>query len=181
MCLSDEGFGGWGWGRERPVKQRATDVNLWRGWTNTVSVYKLSPQNIAVIRRVGMTVELHPSPTAPEADIKTSPPHYRQNQRLYRRTCFQKFPKLSGTKVQNVRIGVLGFLTSTKEVNTWNDNLRVHTASFDTRTTSVGTTAHWGGWSGVATGVWRSRVPLVIYIMHDVVNNIPNLPNLTNN
>jgi hypothetical protein len=28
-----------------------------------------------------------------------------------------------------------------KGVNTWIDNLRVHTASFDTSTTSVGTTA----------------------------------------
>jgi hypothetical protein len=29
FCLSDGGFGGWG--RERPVKQRATGVSLWRG------------------------------------------------------------------------------------------------------------------------------------------------------
>ncbi len=32
-------------------------------------------------------------------------PHYRKNRRLYR----WKFPKLSGTKVQNVKSGVLGF------------------------------------------------------------------------
>jgi hypothetical protein len=117
------------------------------GWTTTVSVYKPSPQIIAAIQRVGMMVGSHPSPTAPEADIKTfpSPPHYRKNRRLYREACFRKFPKLLGTKVQNVRTGVLGFLTSDKRVNTRTDNLRVHTAGSDTRTTSVGTTVR-SGW-----------------------------------
>jgi len=151
VSLFDGGFGGWG--RERPVKQRTTGVSLWRGWTTTIFVYKPSPQNIAAVRRVGMTVGLHPSPTAPEADIKTfpSPPHYRKNRRLYRRACFRKFPKLSETKVQNVRTGVLGFLTSGKGVNTRTDNLRVHTAGSDTHTTSVGTTTH-SGWLE-----WRSH------------------------
>jgi hypothetical protein len=116
-----------------------------------VSVYKLSPQSIAAVRRVGMTIKLHPSPTAPEADIKTfppppppPPPHYQKNRRLYRGACFQKFPKILGTKVQNVRTEVLGFLTSSKGVNTRTDNLRVHTAGSDTCTTSVGTTARSG-------------------------------------
>jgi hypothetical protein len=50
--------------------------------------------------------------------------------------------ELSRTKVQNVRTGVLGFLLpSGKGVNTRTDNLRVHTAGSDTRTTSVGTIA----------------------------------------
>ncbi len=119
------------------------------GWTTTISVYKPSPQSNAAVRRVGMMVGSHPSPTAPKADIKTfpSPPprHYRKNRRLYRGTCFLNFPKLSGTKVQNVRIGVLGFLTSGKGVNTRTDHLRVHTAGSDTRTTSVRTTAR-SGW-----------------------------------
>ncbi len=73
-----------------------------------------SPQSIAAVRREGMTVGSHPSPTAPEADIKTfpsPPPHYRKNRRLYKGICFRKFPKFSGTKIQNVRTGVLGFLT----------------------------------------------------------------------
>jgi hypothetical protein len=126
------------------------------GWTTTVSVYKPSPQSIAAVRRVGMMVGSHPSPTAPEADIKTfpsplPPPHYRNNWRLYRGACFRKFPKLLGTKVQNVKTGVLGFLTSNKGVNTRTDNLKVHTAGSDTRTTSVGTTAR-SGWLE-----WRSH------------------------
>jgi len=50
-----------------------------------------------------------------------------------------------------VRVGVLGFLTSGKGVNTRTDNLRVHTASSDTHTTSVGTTAR-SGWLE-----WRSH------------------------
>jgi len=118
------------------------------GWTTTVSMYKPSPQSITTVRRVGMTV-------GPEANIKTfSPPppsNYRKNRRLYRGVCFRKFPKLSGTKVQNVRTGVLGFLTSGKGVNTQTDNLRVHTTSSDTRTMSVGTTSR-SGWLE-----WRSR------------------------
>jgi len=36
-------------------------------------VDKLSPQSLAAGRRVGMTVGSHPSPPAPEADIKTFP------------------------------------------------------------------------------------------------------------
>jgi hypothetical protein len=79
------------------------------------------------------------------------PPHYRKNRRSYRGTCFRKFPKLLGTKVQNVRTEVLGFLTSGKGVNTQNDNLRVHTAGSDTRTTSVRTIAC-SGWLE-----WRSH------------------------
>jgi hypothetical protein len=65
--LGGGGGRGW-WSNERPVS--VCDG----GWTTTVSVYKLSPQNVAVVRRVGMTVESHPSPTTPEADIKTFPP-----------------------------------------------------------------------------------------------------------
>jgi len=151
ICLT--GVLGCGGGRGRWNSGRPVSV-CDGGWTTTVSVYKSFPQNIAAVWRVGMMVESHPSPTALEADIKTfpsPPPHYRKNWRLYRRVCFRKFPKLSGTKVQNVRTGVLGFLTSGKGINTRTDNLRVHTASSNTRTTSVGTTAH-SGWLE-----WRSH------------------------
>jgi len=113
--------------------------------TTTVFMYKLFSQSIAAVRKVGMTVESHPSPTAPETDIKTfpssPPPNYQKNWWLYKGACFQKFPKLSRTKVQNVKTGVLGFLTSGKGVNTRTDNLRVHTIDSDTRTTLVETIA----------------------------------------
>jgi len=121
------------------------------GWTITVFVYKLFPQSIIAVRRVGMTVRSHPSLIAPEADIKTFPPPYRKNRRLYRGACFRKFPKLSGIKVQNVKTGVLGFFTSGKGINTQTDNLRVHMAGSDTCTTSVGTIAR-SGWLE-----WRSH------------------------
>jgi hypothetical protein len=121
-----------------------------------IFVYKLSPQRIAAVRRVGMMVESHPSPTTPEADIKfpsPPPPNYRKNRRLYRGACFRKFPKFSRTKVQNVRTKVLGFLTSGKGVNTRTDNLRVHTTGSDTRTTSIKTTAHSGWLTSIKTTV----------------------------
>jgi hypothetical protein len=124
-------------------------------WTTTIFVYKPSPQSIAVVRRVGMTVGSHPSPTAPEADIKTfptppPPPPHRKNRRLYRG--FRKFSKLLGTKVQSVRTGVLGFLTTGNGINSRTDNLRVHTTGSDNRTTSVGTIAR-SGWLE-----WRSHM-----------------------
>ncbi len=50
--------------------------------------------------------------------------------------------------VQNVKTGVLGFLTSGKGINTRIDNLRIHMTDSDTRTTSVETTARsrWLKW-----------------------------------
>ncbi len=92
-----------------------------------------------------MTVRSHPSPTAPEADIKTfpSPPP------TIERTCsyieervfgnFQNFrePRF---KMSEPRFWVFSPLSG-KGVNTRTDNLRVHTTGSDTRTTSVGTTA----------------------------------------
>jgi len=55
---------------------------------------------------------------------------------------------VQGTKVQNIRTGVLGFLTSGKGVNIRTDNLRLHMAGSDTCTTSVETTARskWLEW-----------------------------------
>jgi hypothetical protein len=61
---------------------------------------------------------------------------------------------------------------SGKGVNTRTDNLRVHTAGSDTRTTYIRENlgkfpimatkqSVWDDWSGVATGVRRSWVPLV--------------------
>jgi hypothetical protein len=60
-----------------------------------------------------MTFGSHPSPTAPEADIKTflSPPTTERTGGYIEERVFWKFTKLSGTKVQNVRTEVLGFFT----------------------------------------------------------------------
>jgi hypothetical protein len=75
ISQSVTGVLGGGGGRGRWSSGRSVSV-CDGGWTTTVSMYKPSPQNIAAIRRVGMTVRSHPSPTAPETDIKTffSPP-----------------------------------------------------------------------------------------------------------
>jgi hypothetical protein len=130
-----------------------------------------------------MTIGSHPPPTAPEANIKTfpfPPPHYRKNCRLYRGACFRKFPKLSGTKVQNVRIRVLGFLTSGKGVNTWIDNLRVHAVGSDTRTTSVKTTARsrWLEWRnhGCPKVTGTTSLNIFVELKYDVYLCHLNLP-----
>jgi hypothetical protein len=85
-----------------------------------------------------------PSPTAPEADIKTfpSPPPITERTggyievRVFRN--FQNFrePRF---KMSEPRFWVFS-PPSGKGVNTRTDNLRVHTAGSNTRTTSVGTT-----------------------------------------
>jgi hypothetical protein len=102
-----------------------------------------SPQSIAAIRREGMTVESHPSPTAPEADIKTFPsPLITERTGDYIKECvfgnFQNFWELR-FKMSKPGFWVFSPLSG-KGVNTWTDNLRVHTAGFDTHTTLVGTT-----------------------------------------
>jgi len=149
--LSDGGFGGWG--RERPVKQRTTGVNLWRGLDHhgfrvqTVSTKHCScPKG----RNDGRIASLSHCTRAGYKNLPL-PLHYRKNRRLYRGACFRKFPKLSGTKVQNVRTEVLGFLTLGKGVNTRTNNSRVHTTDSDTYTTSVWTIAR-SGWLE-----WRSH------------------------
>jgi hypothetical protein len=150
QSVCDGGFGGWG--RERSVKQRVTGVSLWQGLDHhsfrvqTVSTKHCShPKG----RNDGRIASFSHRTRGGYKNLPLPPPpHYRKNRWLYRGACFRKFPKLSGTKVQNVRTGVLGFLTSGKGVNTRIDNLRVHMVDFDTRTTSVGTTARlrWLEW-----------------------------------
>jgi len=99
--------------------------------------------------KIMQTLNKKPSPPPP------SPPHTSERidgyiffRRLYTGACFLKILKLSRIKVQNVRIGVLGFLTMDNGINTRNDNLRVHTADSNIRTTSVETTARsrWLEW-----------------------------------
>ncbi len=151
VCLSDGGFGGWG--RDRAVKQLATGVSLWRGLDHhgfrvqTVSTKHCSRSKG---RNDGRIASLSHRTTGGYKNLPLPPPN-QKNRRLYRGACFRKFPKFSGTKVQNVRTRVLGFLTLGKGVNTRTDNLRVHTAGSDNRTTLVGNIAR-SGWLG-----WRSH------------------------
>jgi hypothetical protein len=153
LSVCDRGFGGWG--RERSVTQWATGVSLWRGLDHhgfCVQIVSTKHCSRPKGRNDGRIASLsHRTRGGYKNLLPPPPPHYRKNWRLYRGVCFRKFPKLSGTKVQNVRTGVSGFLTLGKGINTRTDNLRVHTASFDTCTTSVGTTAR-SGWLE-----WRSH------------------------
>jgi hypothetical protein len=154
QSVYDRGFGGWG--RDRPVKQRATGVSLWRGLDHhgfRVQTVSTKHCNRPKGRNDGWIASLSHRTRGGYKNLPLPPlaPHYQKNRRLYRGACFRKFPKLSRTKVQNVRTGVLGFLTLGKGVNTWIDNLRVHTAGSDTRTTLVGTTVR-SGWLE-----WRSH------------------------
>jgi hypothetical protein len=103
-----------------------------------------SPQSIAAVRREGMTVGSHPSPTAPEADIKTfpSPPTTERTDGYMEERVFENFQNFREPRFKMSEPGFWVFSPpSGKGVNTRTDNLRVHTAGSDTRTTSVGTTA----------------------------------------
>jgi hypothetical protein len=129
------------------VKQRATGVSLWRGLDHHgFRVQSVSTKHCSrpKSRNDGRIASLSHRTRGGYKNLPF-PPHYWKNQRLYKGACFRKFSKLSGTKVQNVKTRVLGFLTSGKGVNTQTDNLRVHTAGSDTRTMSVETTAR-SGW-----------------------------------
>jgi hypothetical protein len=98
-----------------------------------------------------MTIGSHPSPTAPEADIKTfpsvspwgapPPPTTEKTGGYIKERVFRNFQNFREPrfKMSEPRFWVFSPLSS-KEVNTRTDNLRVHTAGFDTRTTSVGST-----------------------------------------
>jgi hypothetical protein len=102
VCLSVTGVLGGGGGRGRWSSGRPPRFPHRPG----VQTRTWSPQSIATVQRKRMTVGSHPSPIAPKADIKTfpsPPPSTTKRTDGY-------IEELSGTKVQNVRIGVLGFL-----------------------------------------------------------------------
>jgi hypothetical protein len=104
-----------------------------------------SSQSIAAVRREGMTVGSHPSPTAPEVDIKTfpspSPPPLttERTDNYIKERVFENFQNFREPRFKMSEPGFWVFSPpSGKGVNTRTDNLRVHTAGSDTRTTSVG-------------------------------------------
>ncbi len=102
------------------------------------------PQSIAAVRREGMTVRSHPSPTAPEADVKTFPfpPTTERTSGYIVEHVFGNFQSFREPRFKMLEPGFWVFSPlSGKGVNTRTNNLRVHTASSDTRTTSIGTTA----------------------------------------
>jgi hypothetical protein len=91
-----------------------------------------------------MMVGSHPSPTAPEADIKTflSPPTTERTGGYIEEHVFKNFQNFRELKFKMSEPGFWVFSPpSGKGVNTRTNNLRVHTANSDTRTTSVETTA----------------------------------------
>ncbi len=103
-----------------------------------------SPQSIAAVRREGMTVGSHPSPTALEADIKTfpsPPPTTERTSDYMEERVFKNFQNFREPrfKMSKPRFWVFS-PSSSKGVNTRTDKLRVHTAGSDTRPMSVGTT-----------------------------------------
>jgi hypothetical protein len=90
-----------------------------------------------------MTVGSHPSSTAPEADIKTFPfPITERNDGYIEECVFRNFQNFRKPRFKMSESGFWVFSPlSGKGENTRTDNLRVHKASSDTRTTLVGTTA----------------------------------------
>jgi hypothetical protein len=114
-----------------------------------VLVNKSFPQSIAIVWRVRMTIESHFSPIASKTNTKTFPSSLitERIDGYIEKHVFEIFQNFQ-IKVQNVRTGVLSFLTSGKRVNTRTENLRIHTTNSNTRTTSVGITtrSRWLEW-----------------------------------
>jgi hypothetical protein len=91
-----------------------------------------------------MTVGSHPFPTASEADIKSfpSPPTIERTGGYIEERVFKNFQNFREPRFKMSKPGFWVFSPpSGKGVNTRTDNLRIHTASSNTRTTSVKTTA----------------------------------------
>jgi hypothetical protein len=98
-----------------------------------------------------MTIGSHPSPTAPEMDIKTfpSPLTTERTGGYIEERVFENFQNFREPRFKMSEPEFWVFSPpSGKGVNTRTDNLRVHTVGSDTRTTSVGTTARsrWLEW-----------------------------------
>ncbi len=94
-----------------------------------------------------MTIGSHLFPTAPEAHVKTfhplpSPPTTERTGGYIEECVFKNFQNFREPMFKMSKSGFWVFSPSSgKGVNIWIDNLRVHTAGFDTHTTSVKTTA----------------------------------------
>jgi len=85
-----------------------------------------------------MTVGSHPSPTAPKADTKTfpSPSNIERTNGYIEERVFGNFQNFQEPRFKISEPGFWVFSPpSGKGVNTQTDNLRVHTAGSDTRTT----------------------------------------------
>jgi hypothetical protein len=93
-----------------------------------------------------MSVKLHPSPTAPAAYIKKPsppppPPTIERTNGYIEERVFENFQNFREPGFKMSESGFWVFSPpSGKGVNTRTDNMRVHTAAYDTRTRSVVTT-----------------------------------------
>ncbi len=125
--------GFWGWGRDRPMKQWVTTTVFAPARCTNQNMIYTKHRNRPKGRNDGRIASLSHRTRREYENLPLSPPLPKEPAVIQ---------VVSETKVQNVKTGVLGFLTLVgKGVNTRIDNLRVHMASSDTRTTSVGTTA----------------------------------------
>jgi len=95
MYVCHGGFGGWG--RERLVKQQATDVSLWQVWTTTVSApARCTNQDLISTkhrsrpkgRNDGRIASLSHRTKGGYKNLPL-PPHYRKNRWLYKGACFR--------------------------------------------------------------------------------------------
>jgi hypothetical protein len=109
MFVCDGGFGGWG--RERSVKQRATTTVSASAMCTNQDLISTKHRSCPKGRNDGRIASLSHHTRGRYKNLSLPPPTERKNWQLYGGACFQKFPKLLGTKLQNVRTEVLGFLT----------------------------------------------------------------------
>jgi hypothetical protein len=148
VSVSDGVFGV---GRERPVKQWATGVSLWRGWTTTVSApVRCRNQDLISTKHRsrpkgkndGRIASLSHHTRGGYKNLPLPPPTTERTGGYIEECVFRNFQNFQEPKFKMSEPGFWVFSPpSGKGVNTWTDNLRVHTASSDTRIMSVGTTA----------------------------------------
>jgi hypothetical protein len=141
LSVCDGGFGGWG--RERPVKQRATiTVSAPAKCTNQnlISTKHHSRPKGRNDRRIA---SLSHRTRGGYKNLPLPPPPTTERTGDYiKERVFGNFQNFWEPRFKMSKPGFWVFSPpSSKGVNTRTDNLRVHTAGSDTRTMSVGTTA----------------------------------------
>jgi hypothetical protein len=142
VCASvcDGGFGGWG--RERPVKQQATTTVSTPARCTNQDLISTKHCSRPKGRNDGQIASLSHRTRGGYKNLPLPPPTTERIGGYMEERVFGNFQNFREPRFKMSKSGFWVFSPlSSKGVNTRTDNLRVHTASFDTRTTSVGTTA----------------------------------------
>jgi hypothetical protein len=139
MYVYDGGFGGWG--RERPMKQRVTTTVSTPARCTNQDLISTKHRSRPKGRNDGRIASLSHRTRGGYKNLPLPPATERTGGYMEERV-FRNFQNFWEPRFKMSELGFWVFSPpSSKGINTRTDNMRVHMAGSDTRTTSVGTTA----------------------------------------